>query len=182
MDMKLVIAVSSRFGDWDGQINASGGQQMQPPCTARLEAGAIAPQSLIRPGCTDGPHLQPNQGHTRDKQDALLLYAREQVMISKLWTLRIAATVGCLVLFASCIIGGKLLMERSWQDFDDANVRSHIFRNHGFYNWDFIWSAITFGTIALTVVAMFMFCLWMCVLLIRRWDTLHGENPNRIKD
>ncbi|MEO8883936.1 MAG: hypothetical protein ABI377_11090 [Devosia sp.] len=103
-------------------------------------------------------------------------------MIPKLWVLRIAASLGCLVLFVSCIVGGKLLVERSWQDFNDATVRSHIFRQHGFYNWDFIWSAIAFGTIALTVVAMFGCCLWMCLLLIRRWDTMNGENPNRLKD
>lgn len=90
--------------------------------------------------------------------------------IHKLWTLRIAAIFGCLVLYIGSIACGDLLVSRSWQDFQEANVRAHIFRIHGFYDWDVIWSAIAFATIAISVVAMFLFCLWMSWILLNHWD------------
>jgi hypothetical protein len=109
----------------------------------------------------------------------LVRKAIEAMPTRKLWTLRIAAIVGCLALYVGSIAGGDLLVSRSWQDLLEANVRSRIFRNHGFYNWDLIWSAIAFGTIAISVVAMFLFCLWMSWILINHWDITASKSEKR---
>ena len=92
----------------------------------------------------------------------------------QLWALRIAAIFGCLVLLVCTVATAAFVLPRSWHDLDDANVRMHIFRIHG-YDGDFIWSAVGFGTNVVIVVAMFACCLWMFWLLIRHWHTSLGK-------
>jgi hypothetical protein len=89
--------------------------------------------------------------------------------VSDLWAKRLAAALGCLALLAGCIASALLLIPRSWHDLDDANVRMHIFRFH-VYDPDFIWSAVAFGAIVLTVVSMFACWLWVFWMLVSRWN------------
>jgi len=96
--------------------------------------------------------------------------------ITRLWGLRIAAIAGCLVLFIASIACSVLLITRSWHDLDDATVRMRVFRNHGFYNWDYIWSVIAFGMIVVSVVALIAFCLWMFWILASHWDMSGRKN------
>jgi len=93
---------------------------------------------------------------------------------AKLWLLRLGATLGCVALFLLTMGGSELLLRRSWQDFRDAGVRTQIFR-HPFYDVDFIWSAVAFGANAVLVGSLFLFCFWMCWILIHNWDMGSGK-------
>jgi hypothetical protein len=96
----------------------------------------------------------------------------------KLWTLRIAATLASLALFAGTMIGSEILLRRSWRDLEDADTRMHIFRFH-VYDPDFIWSAVAFGANAVIVLAMFLFCFWMFWIVIHRWDSFAAPRSRR---
>jgi hypothetical protein len=98
--------------------------------------------------------------------------------LGKLWTLRVAAILGCLSLFAGSVACATVMMSRSWRDLDDANVRMHVMRIHGF-DWDFIWSVIAFVTIAVSVIALFMCCAWMFWILLSHWDMSTGKDEKR---
>ena len=96
----------------------------------------------------------------------------------KLWIKRITATLGCLLLFAGTMACSQLLLSRSWRDLDDANVRMQVFRHHVF-DWDFIWSAVAFGTNVVLVLSLFLFSFWMFWLLITRWDMRPSRQQDR---
>jgi hypothetical protein len=81
---------------------------------------------------------------------------------------RIAGIVGCLALLACSLASAWVLIPRSWHDLDDAMTRMRIFRFH-VYDPDFIWSAIAFAAVVLTVAAMFLCCPWAFWMLARRW-------------
>lgn len=99
-------------------------------------------------------------------------------MAIKLWTLRIVATLACLLLFAGTMACSQLILSRSWRDLDDANVRMQIFKHHVF-DWDFIWNAAAFGFNVAVVLAMFLCSFWMFWILIHRWDMALGRNKAR---
>jgi hypothetical protein len=94
----------------------------------------------------------------------------------ELWAKRIAATVGCLALLACSLASAWVLIPRSWRDLDDATTRMRIFRFH-VYDADFIWSAIAFASVVLTVAAMFLCCLWAFWMLARCWTTPPTGGP-----
>jgi hypothetical protein len=98
--------------------------------------------------------------------------------ISRLWTLRLAATLGCLALLAGTIASAALLIPRSWHDLDDANTRMHIFRFH-VYDPDFIAAAVAFGTTVIAMLAMFAVCLWMFWILRTHWDMAGGRDETQ---
>lgn len=96
------------------------------------------------------------------------------------WTTRIAASLGCFALFVLSFASALLLIPRSWRDLDDANVRMqvHIFRFH-VYDEDFIWAAVAFGSVVLTVAAMFLCCLWVLWKVIAMWNPPPGKDGRR---
>ena len=95
-----------------------------------------------------------------------------------LWAKRVAASLGCLLVFVGSLASAEALLPRSWHDLDDANIRMQIFRHHVF-DWDFTWSAVAFGTNVVVVAAMFLTCMWMLWLLVSHWDMSPGKDEGQ---
>jgi hypothetical protein len=100
------------------------------------------------------------------------------MQISRPWALRLTAAIGCLLLLAGTIASAVLLIPHSWHDLDDATVRMHILRIHGI-DGDYIWSVVAFGSVVLTVVAMFICCLWLFWMLPGYWNRPLGKDEGQ---